>query len=110
MLALPDGLHVAAIDADFLRNGVRVLVEGDSLDVVPAGYEPPRLDLAEVGTPSVLATLAEVRCWNVGGGDVAHEVSCPLGNCSWSKDWNRPVALTVMLEAVQQHLAEGHGK
>ncbi len=43
ILGLPEGVRVIGIRDDFARLGVMVMVEGDSLDPVPEGVEPPRL-------------------------------------------------------------------
>jgi hypothetical protein len=106
MLALPEGLHVVAIGDDFTRSGVRVLVEGESLDPVPEAVEAPRLEVSQLD-PSALAGQATVYV----GGDreaPALEVSCPSRPCSWSQSWGYGRSLAALAKVVQQHLAEVH--
>jgi hypothetical protein len=43
ILDLPDGLRIVAINADFRRMGVEVMVEGDRLDPVAPATMPPTL-------------------------------------------------------------------
>ena len=106
MLALPDGLHVAAIDADFLRNGVRVLVEGESLAPTLEGVEAPRLEVSRLDRTE-LAMHAEVRGW--GPDNAEATVYCPTGRCLWERTWaDRAVSLAAIADAVQQHLTLDH--
>lgn len=43
MLDFPEDLRVAGIRDDFMRNGILVMVEGESLEPVPANAQPPWL-------------------------------------------------------------------
>lgn len=43
MLGFPEDLRVAGIRDDFMRNGILVMVEGESLEPVPVNAQPPWL-------------------------------------------------------------------
>lgn len=99
MLALPEGLHVVAVGEDFLRNGIRVLVEGEALGVVDEGCEAPRLPVDRLDS-SALARQAGI----IGRADVG----CPTQRCPWVGVWEHTATLAKIADAVQQHLAEAH--
>jgi hypothetical protein len=109
MLALPPGVHVVAVGDDFLRNGVRVLVEGDALDLVPEDHEAPRLDArvrdaAALTDTEILGALVSGFCV-VDGPNVG--VDCP--RCSWSRGWERGrPTLGAVVDALRQHIAGAH--
>lgn len=109
MLALPDGLRAVACRDDFMRNGVAVLIEGDALDDQPDGIELPRLPV-EASDPSALARQATVRAEWCNDGTAELMVGCPAGTgCPWIFDTRRyEVTLTLIIDAVQQHLTEAH--
>lgn len=43
LLDLPEGIHIVGIHADWPSMSIRVMVEGDELDEIPEGCEPPVL-------------------------------------------------------------------
>jgi hypothetical protein len=107
MLALPEGVRVVAIRDDFVRDGVRVLVEGELFDSLEPGMEAPRWEVSRCD-PSALARTAPVcSLWLQDGS--ALEVRCPVPPCSWSREWEHEyVTPDVIAEIVQQHLNEVH--
>lgn len=107
MLALPEGLRVAGVRDDFVRNGVSVLVEGNALDPVPENVVPPDLLLAMLDS-SALAMRAEVSGWDRNEG-VNLMVTCPA--CPWTWEPDRyGITLAMAADAVQQHLIEAHAE
>jgi hypothetical protein len=106
MLALPPGMHVMAVGDDFLRNGVRVLVEGDALDLVPEGHEAPRLD-ARVRDAALLADT-EIHGATVSGGSTWGGVVAGCPRCSWAQEWDGGATLGAVADALRQHIAGAH--
>ncbi len=97
-------LRPIGVQADFTRNGVLVMVEGESLEPVPEVCVPPEMP-ARLLSSSESAMRAEVRGW---GPDYTNvDVYCPDG-CPWERTWEDAVSLAVIADAVQRHLEEAH--
>lgn len=43
LLELPEGTHVIGVQADFMRLGISVMIEGPTLEPVPPDCTPPQL-------------------------------------------------------------------
>lgn len=104
MLALPEGARMVGVRDDFMRNGVLVMVEGDTYEPVPEAANPPELPALLLPAPD-RAMRAEVRGW---GPDFTNvDVYCPEG-CAWERTWEDAVSLADVASAVSLHLAEAH--
>lgn len=57
MLSLPPGQRVVSVHADWLRDGCGFVVEGEGLEPVEEGIEPPRLGPEGYADPNLRAKL-----------------------------------------------------
>lgn len=57
MLALPPGQRVVSMHADWLRDGMGFVIEGEGLAEVEEAMEAPRIDATDYADPNLRAKL-----------------------------------------------------
>jgi hypothetical protein len=105
LLGLPEGIRVVGIRDDFQRDGVLVMLEGDSLELTPPECVPPNYT-GSMFTGSLMRMSTELRGWGPDFTDITAQ--CPLP-CSWEHTWGDSVTMAEIARVVGEHLAEQHG-